>query len=142
MENKMSKNKGGAKTKYSEDVLTIIDEYIQMCMDSKREVITDKGSVSRVFQEYPTPAGLAVKVGVVKKTLYNWCENHEEFLHRFNKMKTVAEYIISQMGMHGDYNYKLASAVLRQYGWDTAEEKRLTINDVAMQKLEIIGDED
>jgi hypothetical protein len=54
--------------------------------------------------DLPTLAGFAVSIGVCKKTINNWCDEHPEFLHAVEIAKAVQEHIWATNTLHKLYD--------------------------------------
>lgn len=54
--------------------------------------------------DLPTLAGFAVSIGVSKKTINNWCDEHSEFLRAVEMAKAVQEHIWATNTLHKLYD--------------------------------------
>src|SRR4051794_18596943 len=57
-----------------------------------------------VANDMPTLAEFAVRIGVSKKTINNWCDEYEEFLRAVEKAKGVQEWIWATNTLHKLYD--------------------------------------
>ena len=58
-------------------------------------------TTGREQTKLPTVEGFAIYLGVSKKTLYNWADEHKEFLHALDELMTYqAEQLIND-GIYG-----------------------------------------
>ncbi len=114
---------GGRPTKYSEEVLEQAREYIASCVDkvTKYQVGEDKdGNPTYGFKcevRMPTAEGLASHLGVSRKTLYNWADKNEEFLHILEAINQEQVKRLIDKGLSGDYNSTIAKLVLARHGY-------------------------
>lgn len=58
-------------------------------------------STGREQTELPTIEGFAIYLGVTKKTLYNWVDEHDEFLHALDKIMTHQAKQLINDGIYG-----------------------------------------
>ena len=101
---------GGRPTKYKKRFCTdIIDFFdIEPFREATKTIMTAKGSfIEEAVQlpnKLPTITGFARTIGVSRKTLYNWADDHEEFLHAIEQAQELQEEIWSQNSLLGYYN--------------------------------------
>ena len=60
----------------------------------------------------PTIEGLAVEIGVGRKTLYRWAEAHEEFRHTLDVLLSLQGSMLIQNGLKGEYNPTITKLML------------------------------
>jgi hypothetical protein len=94
----------GRPTSYKEEYNDLVDDYLKDCIDSydngKRDV------------KLPTIGGFALMVGVNKQTLYNWGEEHPQFLDSLNKIVEEQQNRLINQGLAGNYNSTIAKLIL------------------------------
>lgn len=95
----------GRPTEYSAEVLNKAREYIDSCKDSKKKV------------SLPKAEGLALHLGVTRKTLYNWADQHEDFLHILDEINQIQVNRVIDKGLSGDYNSNIAKLLLAKHGY-------------------------
>lgn len=96
----------GHPTDYKgEETLRLAKKYIASCKDTDKEV------------NLPTAAGLASYLKVSKKTLYNWADDYEEFLHILSDLNQAQENKLINNGLSGKYNSNIAKLVLGKHGY-------------------------
>jgi len=111
---------GGQPTKYSKAMLSKTVDYIKNYKDQDDIV--------------PSVVGLAVHLGVSKKTIYNWAEVPEniEFLHTLEKLSTNQENRLMNGGLSGSLNPTITKLMLANFGYSeqakTPQTKRPIIN--------------
>lgn len=104
----MIKNKhkhAGHPTDYTDSTCDEAEEYLTSCVDKKGLV------------NIPTSEGLARHLGVSRKTLYNWAENHDEFLHILEQLNQNQVIKLISNGLSGKYNSTIAKLVLAKHGY-------------------------
>lgn len=95
-------NLNGRPVEYTEDVPNKVIEYIAYCAENK---------------ELPLKAGLAVYIGVSKKTLLNWADKSEQLLHALETMESLQENEVWQRALRGEYNSNIAKLLLYNHGY-------------------------
>lgn len=99
------KNKGGRPSKYNEEFIDEVDVYLEQNKDTR-----DRHG--KLIVNLPTKEGLAQHLDVTKKTLLNWAEEHEEFLHALKKIDAEQQKRLLNSGLSGDYNSTIAKLIL------------------------------
>jgi len=96
---------GGQPTKYNDKMLSTALDYITNFADHDQVI--------------PSVAGLAVVLGVSKKTLYNWSEVAEniEFLHALEKLSTNQENKLLNGGLSGSFNSAITKLMMYNHGY-------------------------
>jgi len=92
-------------TNYNEDIPKLAKEYIASCKDKGKEV------------NLPTAEGLAQYLEVTRKTLYNWADEHEEFLHILESLNQEQAKRLINKGLSGGYNSNIAKLILAKHGY-------------------------
>lgn len=99
-----------AATEYNLDKLAEIHDYIAN------------------FENYgkiiPTRAGLAVRLGISKRTLRNWESQSLEVLHALERMDAITEDLLIQKGLNGDTVAGLTKLLLDLYKDDEPGTRR------------------
>jgi hypothetical protein len=76
--------------------------------------------------QLPTVIGFCRKIGITKKTLFNWMEKHEDLLHAYTHAKDIQENIWLQCGLKGLYQPTFAIfAGKNMFGWKDKQEHSL-----------------
>lgn len=99
----------GRPTSYTEDMPERIIKYFdQPLYIMKKKQIASGGRAVTIEEErpnsMPTFEGFALSVGVIHKTLRNWCAEHPEFLQAYNACSEIQKGFIVEHGMMGNYN--------------------------------------
>lgn len=91
---------GGQPTKYNAEMLEKANDYI-----------LNYGNYDHVM---PSVVGLAVLLGVSKKTIYNWAntEGNEEFLHALSILSTGQEFCLMNKGLKGEINPAITRLIM------------------------------
>lgn len=95
----------GHPTDYTETTCDESREYLASCVD-KRGLV-----------QLPTAEGLAKWLGVSRKTLYNWAEEHDQFLHILEQLNQNQVIALISNGLSGKYNSTIAKLVLAKHGY-------------------------
>lgn len=114
---------GGRPTDYSQEKLDKALDYVENYQDYDHVI--------------PSVAGLAVVLGVAKKTLYNWAdveENHE-FLHALSRLSTSQELRLLNGGLSGSYNSTITKLILTNHGY--SEKPKEDVDDDESPSLDI-----
>lgn len=107
----MAKHPGGRPTKLTPEVRVQVAEYLQQCMDSGR---------------FPSVARLAVTLDISKKTLYNWGDEDQEFLHTLETLKSLQEATLLEGSLENKLNATIAKLVLSNHGYREKSEQDIT----------------
>ena len=112
----MAKNKGGRPTKYDPKFIEAVDEYLAFATKDNMHM--------------PKVESFAIRIGVSKKTLYNWAEKYPLFLHALERiMMFQAERLIDD-GIYGgkEVNATIVKLLLQNnHGYK--ERSDITTND-------------
>lgn len=111
---------GGRPSEYeATKVAKAVEKYISMCKE----------------QFYlPTVEGLAVELGVGRKTLYNWAKEHPEFLHTLDVLLTLQGSMLIQNGLKNEYNPTITKLMLSS-NHDYKERSDVTSDDKPVPPL-------
>ncbi len=82
----------------------------------------------------PTVEGLAVELGVGRKTLYRWAEAHDEFRHTLDVLLTLQGSMLIQNGLKNEYNSTITKLMLSS-NHDYKERQDVTSDNKAVQPL-------
>jgi hypothetical protein len=107
---------GGRPSDYDPSFVDEVDKYLS--------------TTGKEQTELPTIAGFAIYLGVTKKTLYNWCEKHPEFLHALDTILTHQEKQLIDDGIYGgkEVNATIVKLLL-QNNHGMRERTDMTTND-------------
>lgn len=111
---------GGRPTEYTPELLEKAEEYLNKLKNDER--VND---INAVFTP-PSVAHLAVELGVSRKSLYNWAEQHEEFLHILEQILAIQEDMLLDRGLIGQYNSTIAKLMLTKHGYSDKTETDVT----------------
>ena len=81
------KRKIGRPTKYTPEIINELNEYIEEAIPQNMRI--------------PTVEGIALKLGISKKTLYNWAKKNPEFLHALDYLKMKQKECLTEIGIFG-----------------------------------------
>lgn len=98
---------GGRPTKYKKKYIKLVDDYIK-----ENESDEYLGEGAHLLVKLPTIEGFSLYLNVVKKTIYNWAEQHEEFLHAIEKIEKVQKEKLIKKGLSSEYNPTITKLLL------------------------------
>ena len=67
----------------------------------------------------PSIQGYASELGVSRKTLENWAEEHEEFEDALDRITDAQHNMLVQYGLSGYFNTKIVALLLSKHGYGT-----------------------
>lgn len=125
----------GRPTKYDRKYIQEAEEYLKKCIDEykmideykeadgikvAKEDNTKEFKTAKIKErrksiikvKLPTIEGLALKLNVSRKTLYNWAEKHNAFLHTLEKIEREQKNRLLNKGLSGEYNSTIAKLIL------------------------------
>lgn len=101
-------------TDYNEEMLEKAKDYLADC--TKYEDVV------------PTAAGLSLVLDVSRKTLYNWGEQHEEFLHILERLQSTQERELLVNGLQSIWNPVITKLMLGKHGYSEKHQVDATIS--------------
>ena len=96
----------GRPTEYKEEYIALVDEYLNSCNDEGKTV------------KLPSKEGFIIwlkkekKIKICRATLYNWAEEHEEFLDTLEEIDIEQKEKLQGKGLSGEYNSTIAKLML------------------------------
>ena len=101
----MSVKQAGRPTDYSEESIEIAQDYLQNFKEHGDEV--------------PTRAGLAVRLGVTKQTVWDWCQQESKagFSYLVKQIDAIQERVLVNKGLTGEHNSKVVGLMLAKHGY-------------------------
>lgn len=123
------KHPGGRPSSLTPEMLEKARGYLDECQDEVVQVVKQANS-EKGYQMYdnqlkvhlPSVAGLAIYLGVARKTIYNWAEANEEFLHILEAVLGEQEKRLIENGLSGAYNPQITKLVLGKHGYSEKQE--------------------
>ena len=90
---------------------------MRKCQDEETEFWKTRGDKSNSYDrvikvKLPSIEGFSLHLGVATKTLYNWGDEHPEFLHALEKIKKEQQLRLMDKGLSGEYNSTIAKLIL------------------------------
>lgn len=70
----------------------------------------------------PTAAGLGLRLGVGKSTIYDWAKEHEEFSDTLGLLQSKQEKMLVENGLSGLYNSNIAKLMLHNHGYSDKKD--------------------
>lgn len=95
-------------TKMTPELLEIAREYPENFGDHQHAI--------------PSVVGLAKVLGIARSTLYNWGEEHEEFLDILEAVNEAQEFECLDRGITGVFNSQITKLVLGKHGYHDKQE--------------------
>lgn len=80
------------------------------------------GGYETVGDVIPSVAGLACYLGVSRKTIYNYGEQSEEFLHTLDGIGAMQENKLINKGLTGDFNSAITKLMLANHGYSDKQQ--------------------
>ena len=120
--------KMGRPTKLTEEIIKQAENYIA-------------GDWEKLKHVMPSAVGLAKVIGVSKKTLYNWADNNDEFLHILAELNTEQEFTLLNKGLSGEFNTAITKLVLTKHDYSDKVSQDVTSSDGSMKPtvIELVG---
>jgi len=120
--------KMGRPTKLTEEIIKKAENYIA-------------GDWEKLKHVMPSAVGLAKVIGVSKKTLYNWADNNDEFLHILAELNTEQEFTLLNNGLTGEFNTAITKLVLTKHDYSDKVSQDVTSSDGSMKPVvvELVG---
>jgi hypothetical protein len=108
----------GRPTELNQEILDKTIEYIDSCEDT----ITGEGNNQRINVNLPSIEGLALYLDVSRKTIYNWRDTNDEFLHILEKLLGKQAKCLLNNGLAGRYNSTISKLILTKHGYTDKQE--------------------
>jgi hypothetical protein len=118
----------GRPTKYSDEVQAKADAYIDNYFTKHNHAV-------------PSAVGLARVLKVSKKTLYNWANEHEAFLHTLDIINDQQELDLMNGGLNNTLNTPITKLMMANHGYSDKVDQNLTSSDGSMSPIgiELVG---
>lgn len=123
----------GRPSLYNEEVEKKAQEYVE----SFNVNMVDKELDATKFEVIPSVAGLALHLGVARKTLYNWADNNERFLHTLERLNALQEVVLLSGGLQGRFNANIAKLALANHNYSDKIQTDMTSSDGSMKPTRI-----
>jgi hypothetical protein len=93
----------------------------------------------------PTIEGLAIYLGIMRKTIYNWLqdEDKEDFLHIVESILAKQARVLISKGLTGDFNSAITKVILSKHNYSERQELDHTSSDGSMKPtvIELVAPE-
>ena len=118
----------GRPTKLTEEIIKKAENYIA-------------GDWEKLKHVMPSAVGLAKVIGISKKTLYNWADNNDDFLHILAELNTEQEFTLLNNGLTGEFNTAITKLVLTKHDYSDRVAQDVTSSDGSMKPVvvELVG---
>lgn len=117
----------GRPTKYSEDILSKTQQYIDSCEDVEDQVVSGESEKFTAYKvrlrvKLPTIEGLAYFLRVHKDTIFEWEKVHDEFSDLLNILRGKQFQELVNKSLAGDYNPAITKLLLSKHGYADKQE--------------------
>lgn len=114
-----------------EKTCAIAREYIQSCIDKETTFHRTRGKTSnsydRIIQaNFPTIEGLALKLNIARRTIYEWADRYPDFNHMVEWLQSKQAEMILKNSASGNYNPMIAKLILSKHGYKESQEVDVT----------------
>jgi hypothetical protein len=123
----------GRPTKYTEDFIPLIDEYVKQNQDewyqlTKTDGVNTTSFENRVRVKLPTLEGFAHFLGVSRRSIFEWKDKYPIFSHSLEKIEEEQRQRLINSGLSGDYSPVIAKLLLSN-NFGMKERSDLTTDD-------------
>ena len=120
--------KVGRPTKLTDEVLEAAERYAD-------------GEWQSLGHMIPSAVGLAKVLGIGKRTIYNWAETSDQFLHILAKVNTEQEFTLLNNGLSGEFNTAITKLVLGKHDYHDSSKTDVTSSDGSIKPtvIELVG---
>lgn len=118
----MAQSKVGRPTKFGETIQAKADEYASNFMAYGDPV--------------PSVAGLADALNVSRKSIYNWAEDHPDFLHTLDRIENRQHKFLIAGGLSNEFNAGITKLMLHNHGYS---DKISSDHTTQGEKIDSIG---
>src|SRR5690242_12861907 len=117
----------GRPTKYSEDIITLTQGYIDSCADTEEQVISgqsDKFTTykTKITVNLPSIEGLALHLKIHRDTIHEWEKQHPAFSDILNVLRSKQAVALINRSLSGDYNPLISRLLLTKHGYTEKQE--------------------
>jgi len=74
----------------------------------------------------PSVEALAGYLKVIRKTLYNWGDSHDEFLHILEEVNRLQAKTLINNGLSGNFNSAITKLVLGKHGYSEKQQQEIS----------------
>lgn len=130
---KHEKGTFGRPTKYRQDLIEKVDEYLATCVDEEGEFHKTRGATSNSYERtlkvnLPKLEGFSRFIGVDHGNMLEWEKQHEDFSKALNKIRKAQHDRLIDQTLAGNYNPLIAKLILSSnHGY--REKSDVTTND-------------
>lgn len=128
----------GRPNEFKKEYIKAVDDYLKECSDKYIGIVEKSGEDGEKIQylhkdarlkvKLPTIEGFALRLGVCKKSIYNWAKDNEKFLHALEKIEIEQKERLINMGLSGEYNSTIAKLILSA-NHGMAERNNVNLDD-------------
>jgi hypothetical protein len=128
----------GRPTLYNSQMQEAADEYVDGFG------FDDDGAVKRVGsmkEAVPTVAGLAYRLKVAERTLYNWGKEHESFLQTLSNLQAKQHMMLASGGLTRVYDSAITRLMLANHGYSEKQQVEHS-GDLPTIKIKVVNADD
>lgn len=131
--------KQGRPTKYNEERISQVDEYLQACQDEYFDWVKTDGANSTSYErkltvKLPTFEGFASFINVNISSVELWGRKYPDFSRALEKIMVEQRARLVEKGLSGDYNSTIAKLILSA-NHGMKERTDVTSDDKQIQPL-------
>jgi hypothetical protein len=137
--------------KITEDHIQKANQYLAKCVDT---IETDNSGKQIGWDvNIPTAEGLAIELGVCRKTLYNWSDEKygtdlkdeekdlkDRFLHIFERLMAEQAKRVINKALSGKYNPLISKLLLGKHGYKESSDITTNNEPITSIQFEIINE--
>lgn len=103
---------------YKPEYIDKVYEYLEnKCADVVTEFHKTRGTKANTYEQkievyLPTKEDFAIYIGVSRKTLYNWSDEHDDFAEALDLILTIQKVRLINGGLGGKYNHVVTDLIL------------------------------
>lgn len=105
-------SKVGRPTKYNREILEKAQEYLTNYREHDHII--------------PSVVGLAVVLGVCERSLYNWGDEHPEFMQILASLQSHQHFSLINGGLSGELNSTITKLVLGKHGYHEKQDQQVS----------------
>ena len=118
----------GRPSLFNQGMIDRAKEYVAFFQLPEEERLNLRDTKINPVEEIPSAAGLALYLGVSKKTIYNWGDKNKEFLHTLEALQDTQEVLLLNNGLTGKFTSPISKLALANHGYSDKQEVAMTVN--------------
>ncbi len=130
-------------SKYGPNILKKSYQYLERCKDGYERIyqgLKDVKTKKKIYAyehrvNFPTHEGLAIHLGITRRTLHNWSSDNKDFFHVLDRLNQEQVKRLFDMGLSGRYNATIAKLVLAKHGYKESTDSSVKILNISLVKI-------